>query len=80
MKPVLSGLESWQEADIHEALMAAIPGTGLKNGQVLWPLRIAISGKASTPGGAIEVAYLLGKDETLARLDGAIDQLEQSAE
>ncbi len=79
MKPVLEGITDWQESDIHDALMAAIPGTGLKNGQVLWPLRIAISGKASTPGGAIEIAYLLGKSETLARLDTSIAQLEQSA-
>ena len=34
-----------------------------------WPLRIAISGQQSTPGGAIEIAYLLGKEETLRRVD-----------
>ena len=52
--------------------MEAIPGLGMKNGQFLWPLRIAISGQASTPGGAFEIAYLLGKDETLRRLKRAL--------
>jgi glutamyl-tRNA synthetase len=76
MKPVLEGIADWSEPVLHDTLMAAIQESGMKNGQVLWPLRIAISGKASTPGGAIEIAYLLGKDETLRRLDQSIAQLE----
>ena len=48
---------------------------GMKNGAVLWPLRIAISGQASTPGGAIEIAWLLGKEETLRRLDDGLKRL-----
>ena len=47
----------------------------MKNGQMLWPLRIAISGKANTPGGAFEIAYLLGKEETLKRLNHSIEEL-----
>ena len=74
-RPALAAIKDWQEQTIHDALMAAIGESGMKNGQVLWPLRIAISGKASTPGGAMEVAYLLGKEETLARLDSAIAAL-----
>ena len=50
---------------------------GLKNGQVLFPLRLAISGKQFTPGGAIEIAEILGKKETLRRLDLSIAQLEK---
>ena len=76
MKPVLEGIADWREPVLHDTLMAAIQQSGMKNGQVLWPLRIAISGKASTPGGAIEIAYLLGKDETLRRLDQSIQKLE----
>ncbi len=75
MRPVLDCVTDWTEATLHDTLMNAIAGSGMKNGQVLWPLRIAISGKASTPGGAIEIAYLLGKQETLARLDRSIAQL-----
>ena len=57
--------------------MAAIPEMGMKNGQVLWPMRIAISGQTSTPGGAFEIAYLLGREETLKRLDDSIARLEK---
>ncbi len=72
---LLSPLEPWTEANIHEALMNGIKDAGMKNGTVLWPLRVAISGQASTPGGAIEIAWLLGKEVTLRRLDAAINAL-----
>jgi len=75
VKPVLEGIENWTEAELHDRVMAFIPETGMKNGQVLWPLRIAISGQMSTPGGAFEIAYLLGKDETLKRLNAALERL-----
>ena len=75
MKGVLESVEDWTETSLHDTLMAAIAESGMKNGQVLWPLRIAISGKASTPGGAIEIAYLLGKEETLRRLNASIAKL-----
>ena len=79
MQGVLEGITDWTETTLHDKLMAAIAELGMKNGQVLWPLRIAISGKASTPGGAIEIAYLLGKEETLRRLQKSIDQLKANA-
>ncbi len=76
MLPVVEGVSEWTEAALHDTLMAAIAESGMKNGQVLWPLRVAISGQASTPGGAIEIAYLLGRDETLRRLRQSIARLE----
>lgn len=76
VRPVLEGVSEWTEQSLHDAVMAFIPTTGMKNGQVLWPLRIAISGKASTPGGAFEIAYLLGKNEALKRLMASIEGLE----
>ena len=75
VKPVLEGIEDWSENVIHDTVMAAIAESGKKNGAVLWPLRIAISGLNSTPGGAFEIAYLLGKDETLRRLDVSYEKL-----
>ena len=72
--PLLEGIDNWTETELHDRVMAFIPTLGMKNGQFLWPLRIAISGQMSTPGGAFEIAYLLGKDETLRRLKGAIDK------
>ena len=73
--PVLEGVGEWTEANLHDTVMGAIPGLGMKNGQVLWPMRIAISGQMSTPGGAFEIAYLLGRDETMKRLDAALARL-----
>ncbi|NLW20987.1 MAG: glutamate--tRNA ligase [Clostridiales bacterium] len=68
---LLSQIQEWTEPNIHQALMTGIAAAGLKNGTVLWPLRIALSGQLSTPGGAIEIAYLLGREEALRRLDSA---------
>ena len=75
VKPVLEGIADWKEDVIHDTVMAAIAESGKKNGAVLWPLRIAISGLASTPGGAFEIAYLLGKEETLRRLNLSMEKL-----
>ena len=73
--PVLEGIEDWSENAIHDTVMAAIAAAGKKNGAVLWPLRIAISGQANTPGGAIEIAWLLGKEETLRRVKDGLARL-----
>ena len=75
VKPILEGIETWTETNLHDVVMAAIPQSGMKNATVLWPLRIAITGRAATPGGAFEMAYLLGRDETLKRLDAALAKL-----
>ncbi len=48
---------------------------GFKTGTVMWPVRIALSGLASTPGGATEIAQVLGKAETLQRLQAALELL-----
>lgn len=68
---LLEGVKEWTEEGIHGALIPGIAQAGLKNGTVLWPLRVALSGLLSTPGGAIEIAYLLGREGTFARLASA---------
>jgi glutamyl-tRNA synthetase len=73
--PVLEGISGWTEQNIHDAVMEKIQEWGRKNGTVLWPMRIAISGQESTPGGAFEIAYLLGREETLRRLQRSIAKL-----
>ena len=75
VRPLLENLEDWTESSLHDTLLPAIAEAGLKNGTVLWPLRIAISGQMNTPGGAIEIAWLLGKSETLRRLDLGLEKL-----
>ena len=48
---------------------------GVKNGYILWPVRVAISGKQFTPGGAFEIAEIIGKDETVSRMKRSIEML-----
>jgi len=73
--PVLEGLAPWTPESIHDALIALAAQLALKNGQILWPVRTAVSGKAVTPGGAAELCHILGKEETLRRLRQGIAQL-----
>ena len=73
--PVLEGVSDWTTENIHEALFALIERLGVKNGIVLWPLRVAVSGKSFTPGGGIELCYILGKEESLARIRKGIEKL-----
>lgn len=74
-REALEKLESFDGTAIHDCLIALAADNGLKNGQVLWPARVALSGLPSTPGGAVELAEILGKQETLSRLDAAIKML-----
>ena len=71
----LEALENWNRQDIHDILIDLVNKLGLKNGQVLWPIRVSITGKQSTPGGAIEIADILGKEETLKRIKESIKKL-----
>ncbi|MBS6477061.1 MAG: glutamate--tRNA ligase, partial [Firmicutes bacterium] len=68
MLPVLIGLTEKNFDCLHDALVAFGEQNGYKKGQVLWIFRIAITGAQSTPGGATEMAELLGKEETIRRL------------
>ncbi|MGN1106517.1 MAG: glutamate--tRNA ligase, partial [Huintestinicola sp.] len=75
--PVLEGVTEWNEENIHAAAFAEIEKQGVKNGFMLWPLRVALSGKPLTPGGGIELAAVLGKDVTIERVKAAIAKLEK---
>ena len=76
--PVLQAQDDWSNEALYEKLVAVAAERGVKNSIILWPLRVAVSGKASTPGGATELAALLGKQETLARMDKSIAKLEKA--
>ncbi len=73
--PVLKAIENWTMEEIHEKLFALIAELEVKNGLILWPLRVAVSGKAFTPGGGVELAAILGKEETLKRVKAGIELL-----
>ena len=73
--PVLEQVSDWTETALHDAVMPVIAASGMKNGTVLWPLRIAITGTANTPGGFFENAALLGREECMARIAQARERL-----
>lgn len=64
----LEALETWDHDSIHDCLIDLAVKLGVKNGTAMWPVRIAASGMAVTPGGAVEILDILGRDEALDRL------------
>jgi glutamyl-tRNA synthetase len=73
--PVLSALTDWSHDEIHDTLIGLAESLGVKNATLMWPLRIAIAGKAVTPGGAVELCFILGKDEVLRRMEIGMQKL-----
>ena len=73
--PVLEGLTDWTNGALFEALSGLAAKLEVKNSVILWPVRVAVSGKQSTPGGATEICELLGKEESLRRIRAGIEKL-----
>ncbi len=76
--PVLEAIDNWIEETIHDKLIGLAKEMEIKNGQMLWPVRTAVTGWQVTPGGAIEICDLLGKEETLRRIRIGIERLEKA--
>ena len=75
MIPIFEGLENWDDEHILAAMTGLAESMEVKNAKVMWPVRIAAAGKAVTPGGAVEICRILGKEETLRRLRIAREKL-----
>ena len=73
----LSSLSEFTHDSIHDALLGLAAEKQLKNGQVLWTARVALTGKDVTPGGAVEMAEILGKERSLERLEFSMKLLEK---
>ena len=73
--PMLEGLDAWTTDAIHDGLIALAEQLGVKNATLMWPVRIAAAGKSVTPGGAVEVCHILGREETLRRLRLGLEKL-----
>ena len=73
--PIFEALADWRDESIMAAMLNLAESMEAKNAKVMWPVRIAAAGKAITPGGAVEICRILGKDETLRRLRIALDKL-----
>ncbi|SEF98364.1 glutamyl-tRNA synthetase [Eubacterium ruminantium] len=75
VKPVLAEAEKFDNDSLFELLKNFAAEHEYKTGFVMWPLRTAVSGKAATPGGATELMSIIGKEETIKRIDAAIEKL-----
>ncbi len=73
--PKFEALTEWTSEAIHGMLVAFAEELGVKNATLMWPVRIAAAGKLVTPGGAVEICQILGKEETLRRLRLGIEKL-----
>ena len=73
--PVLESQEDYSNDALYETLVTFAKEKGYKNGYVLWPIRTALSGKQMTPAGATEILEVLGKEESIKRIQAAIEKL-----
>ncbi len=73
--PALEALPEWTQESIHDCLTGLAEKLAVKNATLMWPVRIAAAGRAVTPGGAVEICRILGRDETLRRLRLGLEKL-----
>ncbi len=73
--PVLEGVADWTPDAIFAACAEKAAALEKKNGWLLYPLGIALAGTRSTPGGGTDLAVILGREKTLARVKAAIEKL-----
>lgn len=78
--PVLEALPEWTLDSVHNSMMELAQKLGVKNGTLLWPVRIAAAGQTVTPGGAFEILCLLGREESLRRLKLGLAKLNAEKE
>ena len=75
--PSLNNLDFDNEDSIKDKFIELAKKHEKKNGQIMYPIRVALTFKAFTPGGAVEIAHILGKDETIKRINNAIEELKK---
>lgn len=73
--PRLEAQEDYSNDALYQLLVDFVKEKGYKNGYVMWPIRTAVSGKQMTPGGASEIMEIIGKEESLKRIEDAINKL-----
>ncbi|MBQ4100646.1 MAG: glutamate--tRNA ligase [Oscillospiraceae bacterium] len=83
LKEILPVIEAMSEDNftnetIHAEMFKLIEKLGCKNGYLLWPLRVAVSGKQFTPGGGTEMCAIIGKAEAVARIKKGIELLQNA--
>ena len=73
--PALEAISDWTQDSVHDTLIDLAASLEVKNATLMWPVRIAVAGKLVTPGGAVELCHILGKEETLRRLKLGMEKL-----
>ena len=73
--PILSSLNSFDNDSLFSALTPIAEKLGIKTGAVMWCIRIAVSGMSATPGGATEIMEVIGKDESIKRIEKSLSNL-----
>ena len=76
--PLLKAQEDYSNDALYAMLSAYVAEKGYKNGYVMWPIRTATSGKQMTPSGATEIMEVIGKEESIARIEIGIDNFSES--
>ena len=76
--PVIENAADFSNDALYASLQEFAKEHGYKNGQVLWPVRTALSGEAMTPGGATQLLEVLGKEESVRRIRAGIEKLSET--
>jgi glutamyl-tRNA synthetase len=72
---IVKELSSFDNDTLFAALSPIAETLSVKTGAVMWCIRIAVSGMSATPGGATEIMEVIGKDETISRIESALKKL-----
>ena len=75
-KEAIEAIEDFNEENLSLALAEKAEAMGMKKGQMLWSVRVGLTGAPVTPGGAVEMGGILGKEKSLERLDYSIKLIE----
>ena len=74
-KVIVDSLDAFDNDTLFAALTPLSEKLGVKTGTVMWCIRIAVSGMSATPGGATEIMEVIGKEESLSRINSALARL-----
>ncbi|MHB8963529.1 MAG: glutamate--tRNA ligase [Saccharofermentanales bacterium] len=76
--PLIEALQDWTAEGIHDLLIGFASSHGIKNGQIMWPIRTALSGQPGSPGGAVELLFVFGREESVSRIRRGLQILQQA--
>ena len=74
--PILKEQDDYSNDALYQTLVDFVAKKECKNGYVMWPIRTAVSGKQMTPAGATEIMEVIGKEESIKRIEKGIALLE----